>query len=114
MIALHCLACRAGMIPSKPVLRQTALTPISLANALPKSMSAPTGFWPEANDSNGGNEMSAQYVILPALLMSGGGVIDAAGAADAAAPAASAVASEATAMDLWNLICGLPSRATWS
>src|SRR5689334_170928 len=114
MIALHCLACSAGMIPSKPVLRHTALTPISLANALPKSMSAPTGFWPEVYDSNGGNEMSAQYVILPALLMSGGGVMLAACAADAAAPAAIAVASEATAMERWNVMLGLPSRVTWS
>src|SRR5689334_24374872 len=105
MIASHCLACSAGMIPSKPVFRQTALTPIILANAVPMSMSEPMGLLPGAYDSNGGNEMSTQYVILPALLMFGGGVIVAAEATDA--DAASAAAVTAIVMDP-NLMVDLP------
>ena len=108
MMASHCLACSAGMIPSNPVFRQTALTPIILANAVPMSMSEPTGLLPGAYDSNGGNEMSTQNVILPALAMFAGGLTVAADAADA--DAASAAASEATTMDRLNLMVDLPSK----
>src|ERR1700755_2182712 len=105
MMASHCLACSAGMIPSKPVFRQTALTPIILANAVPMSMSEPTGLLPGANDSNGGDEMSAQKLILPALAMFAGGLIAAADAADA--NAASATAGAATPMNRVNLMVDL-------
>src|SRR4051794_6666005 len=107
MMASHCFACSAGMIPSNPVFRQTALTPIILANALPMSMSEPTGLLPGPYDSNGGNETSTQKVILPALAMLAGGLI---AAADADADAPSPAASEATTIDRLNFMLDLPSR----
>src|SRR3954447_4638430 len=105
MIASHCLACSAGMIPSNPVFRQTALTPIILAKAVPMSMSEPTALFPGAYDSNGGDEMSTQKCVLPALPMFPGGFIL---AADAATDAARAAAREAKVMDRVNLMVELP------
>ena len=107
MMASHCFACSAGMIPSKPVFRQTALTPISVANAVPMSTSDPTALLPDAYDSNGGNEMSAQNTILPALAMFAGGLMAAADAVAADAARASAT-SETTVMDRLNLMVDLP------
>src|ERR1051326_6456013 len=71
MIASHFLARSAAMIESKVVFLNWACTPICFATAVPISMSDPIGFDPWKY-SSGGDVMSLQKTILPALAMLGG------------------------------------------